>query len=77
MNKVYSPRQRLVINWNVMIYSGAALRSLCLGKNIISRKQVIAFFIILRNSSSSANVQTAFWLPSIKLPMPTTDEEIN
>ena len=30
-----------------------------------------------RNSSSSTNGQTAFWLPSIKFPTPTTDEEIN
>ena len=33
---------------------------------------VNVIFIILRNSSSSANGQTAFWLPSSKLAMPTT-----
>ena len=39
--------------------------------------QITAFFIILRNSSSSTNGHTAFWLPSIKDPTPTTDDVIN
>ena len=40
-------------------------------------KSISAIFIILRNSSSSANGQPAFWLPSIKLPTQNTDDEFN
>ena len=36
-----------------------------------------AIFIILRNSSSRANGQTVFWLPTFKLSTPTTDDKIN
>ena len=38
---------------------------------------VTAIFIILLISSSSANRQSAFPLPSNNLPMPTIDDEIN